>query len=179
MPDGRYVIADLVHLRESPETVAASLRATAERDGTGVSVSVPQDPGQAGKSQVRQLTRLLSGFTVKSKPVTGDKVTRARPFAAQVNVGNVVMLRGSWNDAVIKEMRGFPNAKHDDIIDSLSLAFDDLTSGTTGLLDFYRKQAEEAQQLRDAAAKAQGQGVTTVDMRGPKPSSGPDAFFVQ
>jgi predicted phage terminase large subunit-like protein len=174
MPDGRYVIADLVHLRESPEQVEASVKATATRDGTGVPVSIPQDPGQAGKAQVRQFTRLLSGFTVKSKPVSGDKVTRARPFAAQVNVGNVVMLRGPWNDAVINEMRSFPNAKHDDTIDALALAFDELTTSNTGMLDYYRAEADEAKRLREEAAKP-GPGHTVVDLT--KPSSSPEAFM--
>lgn len=165
LPDGRYVIGDVAHMRESPEIVEASVKATAGRDGTGVSVAIPQDPGQAGKAQVRQFARLLSGFTVKSKPVTGDKVTRARPFAAQVNVGNVVMLRAPWNTVLVNEMRSFPNAKHDDIVDALSLAFDELTTGSTGMLDYYRRQAEEAQQLRDADAKAA--------------SSPPEAFMLQ
>jgi predicted phage terminase large subunit-like protein len=117
MPDGRYVIADLVHMRESPEKVAASVRATAERDGTGVRGVGAAGPGPGRQVAGAPVRAAAVGFTVRSKPVTGDKVTRARPFAAQVNVGNVVMLRGPWNDTLINEMRGFPNAKHDDIID--------------------------------------------------------------
>jgi predicted phage terminase large subunit-like protein len=50
-------------------------------------------------------------------------VTRAEPFAAQVNVGNVLMLKGGWNQALIDEMRMFPNGKYDDQIDALSRAF--------------------------------------------------------
>jgi predicted phage terminase large subunit-like protein len=72
---------------------------------------------------VLYLTRQLAGFTVKSSPESGDKVTRAEPFAAQVNVGNVLMVRGSWNAALMQQMRDFPNAKHDDQIDALSRAF--------------------------------------------------------
>lgn len=54
---------------------------------------------------------------------TGDKVTRADPFASQVNVGNVMLLRGSWNDLLIEEMRMFPNGANDDQVDALSRAF--------------------------------------------------------
>lgn len=151
MPDGRYVIADLARMREAPEVVEATMKATAQRDGKNVTVAIPQDPGQAGKAQTRQFTRTLSGFTVTSKPVSGDKITRARPLAAQVNVGNVVMLRGGWNQAMVNEMRNFPNGAHDDQIDALSLAFDDLNDNAFGLLDYYRTQAEEANRMRAAA----------------------------
>jgi predicted phage terminase large subunit-like protein len=151
MPDGRYVIADMVHGQEAPEVVEANMRATAQRDGKQCPVVIPQDPGQAGKSQIRQFTRYLAGFTVSSKPVTGDKVTRARPLAAQVNVGNVVMMRGAWNQALINELRNFPNGRHDDQVDALSLAFDYLNDNSFGLLDYYRTQAEETTRLRMAA----------------------------
>jgi predicted phage terminase large subunit-like protein len=63
------------------------------------------------------------GFNVASERPTGDKATRAAPFAAQVNVGNVSFVRGVWNDAMREEMRGFPSSKHDDQIDAASDAF--------------------------------------------------------
>jgi predicted phage terminase large subunit-like protein len=177
-PDGRYIIANVVREQRDPEDVEKMLKATATGDGTGVDVAIPQDPGQAGKSQARALVRLLSGFTVKALPVSGDKVTRARPFAAQVNAGNVDMLRGDWNEGLKAEMRNFPNGKHDDQVDAGSLAFDRLTSGSTGLLDFYRQEAEEAERLRQAS-EAQSANNTVQDMRGEdkKQSSGPAAFM--
>jgi len=153
MPDGRYVIADMVRMQEATEVVEAALKATAQRDGTGVTVAIPQDPGQAGKGQVRQFTRTLSGFSVRSKPVSGDKVTRARPFAAQVNVGNVVMIRGAWNLTMVEELRNFPNGLHDDQVDGLALAFDELTDNTLGLLAYYERDAREEAELRANHAK--------------------------
>jgi phage terminase large subunit-like protein len=69
-----------------------------------------------------------------------------------VNVGNVVMLRGEWQQELIGEMRNFPNGKHDDQIDALSLAFDYLNDNSLGLLDFYRQQAAEREQLRAGGA---------------------------
>ena len=58
-----------------------------------------------------------------SSQKTGDKVTRAEPFAAQVNVGNVLMLRADWNAALVTELRGSPFGTHDDQVDALSRAF--------------------------------------------------------
>jgi predicted phage terminase large subunit-like protein len=154
IPDGRYIIADMVHMQEASEKVDEALVNTAGRDGVGVSIAIPQDPGSAGKGVARAMTKLLAGYSVSSKPVSGDKVLRARPLASQVNVGNVVMLRAPWNLALVNEMRNFPNGKNDDQIDALSLGFDSLTDNTLGLLEYYKQEAAEAAQLR-TAAKAQ------------------------
>jgi branched-chain amino acid transport system permease protein len=45
------------------------------------------------------------------------------PLAAQINVGNVLMLRAPWNGALTDEMRLFPNGKWDDQEDALSRAY--------------------------------------------------------
>jgi len=129
LPDGRFVIGDMVRLRVGPDERDAAMVNTASLDSVSTKISIPQDPGQAGKTQVLYLTRELVGYSVESSPESGDKVTRAEPFASQVNVGNVVMLRGGWNTALIDEMRMFPNGSFDDQIDSLSRAFSHLIGG--------------------------------------------------
>jgi predicted phage terminase large subunit-like protein len=106
------------------------MKNTAARDGFSTRISMPKDPGQAGVTQVLDLTRKLSGYSVHSSPESGDKVTRAEPLASQVNVGNVLMLRGPWNEALRAEMTMFPNGKYDDQIDALSRAFARLLSDT-------------------------------------------------
>lgn len=126
LEDGRYIIADMVRLRTGPDERDAAIVNTAGRDGRVCKQSIPQDPGQAGKTQVLYLTRQLAGFRVISSPESGDKVTRAEPLAAQINVGNVLMLNAPWNEELINEMRMFPNGTHDDQVDSLSRAFGEL-----------------------------------------------------
>jgi predicted phage terminase large subunit-like protein len=123
LSDGRYIIADMERFREGPDVRDAAIKNAAFRDGKQTKIGLPQDPGQAGKTQILYLTRALAGYSVLSSPESGDKVTRAEPFAAQVNVGNVLMLKGGWNQALIDEMRMFPNGKYDDQIDALSRAF--------------------------------------------------------
>ena len=126
MPDGRFIIADIAHGDMGPDDRDAVIRNTSASDSVDVLISLPQDPGQAGKVQVLHMARMLQGYRVHTSPESGDKVTRAEPFASQVNVGNVLMLRGSWNHGLIEEMRMFPNGKHDDRIDACSRAFNEL-----------------------------------------------------
>lgn len=122
--EGRYCVLDIVRLRGTPDEVEAVITATASRDGQEVPIVLPQDPGQAGVAQVQYLTRRLAGYRVESVRETGDKATRAAPFASQVNAGNVSLVRAPWNRAFLEEAAQFPAGTHDDQIDAASGAFD-------------------------------------------------------
>lgn len=144
-PSGRYVIADVVRFQGGPDAVEAALKNTAARDGKDCAISIPQDPGQAGKSQVAYFTKQLAGYPVHASPESGDKITRAEPLASQVNVGNVMMLRAPWNDALVAEMRVFPNGANDDQVDAGSRAFARIVEGDgMGVLNFYANLSAEA-----------------------------------
>lgn len=130
MPDGRYIVVDNRSDRLSPAGVERMLLNTASEDGKACIISLPQDPGQAGKSQIKSLSISLSGYNVRSSPETGDKVTRFSPFSAQAEAGNVDVLRGPWNDAWASALEGFPTAKHDDDADSTSRAFGTVALGS-------------------------------------------------
>jgi predicted phage terminase large subunit-like protein len=58
---------------------------------------------------------------------------RARPLASQINVGNVVMLRGPWNKPFSDECRLFPNGKFTDQVDAASRAFAGLLGPSAGV----------------------------------------------
>lgn len=128
--DGRYYIADINRFRGTPLQVETALESTAKLDGPDTPISGPQDPGQAGKAQGYSLTTKLAGYDVEFTPETGSKITRAKAFAAQVEAGNVFMLRADWNQALISELRMFPNGRHDDQVDAISRAFHRLIFGT-------------------------------------------------
>lgn len=134
LPDGRYVVADVKREQFATHKRDALIKATADGDGRGfVKQSLPQDPGQAGKGQVAAFTGMLAGHVVHSSPETGDKVVRARPFASQVNAGNVIMLRAAWNKDFTDELRLFPNGSYDDQVDAASRAFNGLLRPATGI----------------------------------------------
>lgn len=121
--DGVTYIAEVHRFKGTPDEVENNLIQKSSLDTNETLISLPQDPGQAGVYQKAALSRLLQGFVFEFTPESGDKQTRASPFASQVNVGNVKMLRGDWNNEFIKEMQMFPNGKHDDMIDSTSRAY--------------------------------------------------------
>lgn len=168
--DGRFIIAGMERVRAGPDERDKLILNTAKRDGSACRTSIPQDPGQAGKTQVLYLTRSLAGHSVHSSPESGDKVTRAEPLAAQVNVGNVLILVGPWNEALIEEMRMFPNGSNDDQVDALTRAFA-LLIGAGGTVDSAgtgatRASLESAGNMRESEAGYGSLGRPEESMEG-------------
>jgi predicted phage terminase large subunit-like protein len=122
-PDGRFIVAHATVCQEEGYAVRQIIRATAEIDGRATMISLPQDPGQAGKTQARDYIAFLAGYVVKAEPETGDKVTRAEPFASQAEAGNVYLVRGSWNEAYLDELCLFPGGAFADQVDATAAAF--------------------------------------------------------
>jgi predicted phage terminase large subunit-like protein len=120
---GTVFVDDVIRFRDTPGSVADRIRSAAVMDGVAVTVGLPQDPGQAGKSQIMFLTQMLAGFRVVATPETGLKATRAMPVASQVSAGTLCMRRAGWNAAFLDELANFPNGRKDDQVDALSRAF--------------------------------------------------------
>lgn len=149
---GIYIL-DVIRLRAGPAEVEKTLAATATRDGKRVRIRLPIDPGQAGKAMHHHLvSKVLSGYPVSGERETGDKVTRALPFAAQVEAGNVWIIDAPWNDDYLRVLQMFPNGAHDDDVDATSGGLSMLSSGTTGLLDFLAQKAADAASEADAVS---------------------------
>jgi len=121
--DGTYIVLDHQYRRGSPNEVERMMRNIASQDGVGVKQAIPQDPGAAGKILVNVMTKMLAGFPVEFSPETGDKITRFSPFSAQAEAGNVLVLRGDWNERWFHNLEGFPELPHDDDCDSTARAF--------------------------------------------------------
>lgn len=125
--DGFVYVEDEVGGQWEPGAVEENMRAVFESDGLGVPQSIPQDPGQSGKSQKRYLAREFPGYRLHFSPETGSKQNRAQPLAGQANGGNVRVVRGPWNDAFISEACLFPNSAFKDRVDAASRAYAYLT----------------------------------------------------
>ena len=99
----------------------------AELDGKDVKITLPLDPG-AGKSLTFYWTKMLAGYIVEFVRPTKSKQLRAEPLSVQINNGNVYMKRAIWNRDLLDEFQSFPFNTHDDIVDSCSDAFNELTT---------------------------------------------------
>lgn len=130
MTDGRYIVADVKHIRKNANDVRKAVLSAATLDKVrykNVKITVPQDPGQAGKEQANSYVKMLAGHPIETIRPTGSKENRANPFASQVQAGNVLMLRGDWNEEYLAELESFPDGSHDDMVDASSDAFNKLS----------------------------------------------------
>jgi predicted phage terminase large subunit-like protein len=139
-PGGEFIIADMQRMRGTPAKVERLIRATATQDGPDVRGSIPQDPGQAGKAQAAYLIKQLAGYTYQATPETGDKETRAQPFAAQAEVGNVKLVAAAWVRPFLDEITSFPVGKHDDQVDAASRAFNELALANQVHVQMFRRK---------------------------------------
>jgi predicted phage terminase large subunit-like protein len=157
LDDNRVVIGDVVRDQVAAGRRERMIRQTAEIDGVKVEVWVEEEPGSGGKESAENTIRNLVGYRARSEKVTGSKETRAEPFAAYVESGNVSMIRAAWNKPFIDEMRLFPNGKYKDQIDAASGAYNKLTLGirSTGWLDWIERKALE----KEAQDKADREGA--------------------
>lgn len=132
--DNFFFIDSVIRMQESAYTVERAILNTAGQDGIAVSLSVPQDPGQAGKAQAKQFLRQLAGYTISTVLESGSKETRATPFSAQCEAGNVKLLKGPWNEDFLAELEVFPNGANDDQVDAASHAFHKLLGAGVGTM---------------------------------------------
>jgi predicted phage terminase large subunit-like protein len=118
----KYFVAHVE--RQRTRNPFKAIHDTAELDGNAVLIGLPQDPGQAGKDQVRGYTTDLPGYVVWVERETGDKVTRASSWSTQWQAGNVQLLRAPWNEPFLTVLEAFPTPGiHDDDVDASGGAF--------------------------------------------------------
>ena len=132
---GRFPIEDVVRGQWSSGARDKIILATAQKDGTGVSIVIPQDPGAAGKAQAEQLAFMLSGYRVHIEKVSGSKELRADGLKSQAESGNVSVVEASWTEAFLQELSDFPYGVHDDCLDAAASAFNRLSQLLRGSID--------------------------------------------
>lgn len=130
-PNGTFCIGDLKSMRDTPGQIELFIKNVASQDGQMVTIKSQQDPGSAGVAEAENFVRMLSGYSVRTEVISRDKLTRAKPVSAQCEWGNVSVLRAPWNEEFFKELENFgeDSTGHDDIVDVLSGAFNDLSGG--------------------------------------------------
>lgn len=130
--DGTVYVEDVKRAQVSPHNRNQLMHTTATTDaessGNTCEVWTEQEPGSGGKESAQITVKQLRGFPVFIDRVTGDKVTRSMPFAAQCEAGNVRLVRAPWNRAYLDELIGFPYGKYKDQVDGSSGAYNKLVA---------------------------------------------------
>jgi predicted phage terminase large subunit-like protein len=128
---GQWYVTDVVRGQWSPARQEEMVKATAMSDGRNVPIYFEQERGAAGKIVVAHYRRLLPGFNVRGKLVTGDKEVRAQPASAACEGRKVSVIRAPWNRDFLEELATFPHGTNDDQVDAFAGAFTEMASGGT------------------------------------------------
>ena len=135
LKDGIYFIEHVSRHRLRWHGIKQLIVQTAVLDGQAVIIGIEQEPGASGKLVIAEIIALpgLVGYTVRGYPAVKDKLTRANPWAAQAEAGNVKIVAGDWDiQGFLDECAMFPDGPHDDRVDTVS--------GAVQMLGKQRKQ---------------------------------------
>lgn len=124
--DGSFWILDVIRgrfradERESKKLEAARLDCKRFRN---VKIIQEQEGGSGGQEQSFMTAQNLAGYSIMIDKPRGDKGLRAEPFARQVNISNVMLMKAPWNHEYVEEMKHYPHSTFKDQIDASSGAF--------------------------------------------------------
>lgn len=133
--DGIYYVVDVVRVRCSWKQRNDIIRQTAEQDALrwrDYQLWVESQRGDSGGQVADIFVREFAKFGLRMDRPNQDKLTRARPFQAQCEAGNMRLVRGKWNTAYIDVVVSFPHGENDDDVDGSSGAFNKLVLSKSG-----------------------------------------------
>ena len=127
--NGVYYIIDVQRFQKSPGESDEHMSEQKLIDGRGVAIREEQEPGSAGKKIISIHSRgIFEGYDYLGISSSGDKVTRAKPFSAACQNGNVKLMRAHWNNEFLWELEMFPQkGVHDDQVDGASSAYSEMS----------------------------------------------------
>lgn len=84
------------------------------------------EPKASGKDIVSQLRDISKLNVIESVNPTIDKISRANAVAPTIEARRVKLVRGAYIENFLTQVGGFPNASHDDMVDCLVMAVNEL-----------------------------------------------------
>lgn len=137
----KFYVLDVCRIRMRPEGVLRTMKNIAQQDGLECEQIWEQDPGQAGKVEVSMLYQHFTGLHVRAVPVHANKLIRAKPASSSSEAGNIVIVRGAWNNDFLDELEAFADwdqvehnwaqKPHDDQVDAFSGAYTALANNSS------------------------------------------------
>jgi predicted phage terminase large subunit-like protein len=158
--DGTFYVLDINRFRANWPAAAEIIGETAlhefttKREGSSYHVAADARATQLGFVQDLMTKGIFGKVPLWPDTSKGDKVQRASAWAARAKAGKVRLVRGAWNGTFINECIGFPLGKHDDQVDAVSGAFEQLwrlkgghaeheKTIQPGTHEFYRKLGQQ------------------------------------
>jgi len=127
-----YCLEDAVIGRWEASERNRVMRDTALADGPAVTqiVEITGSVNASVRAAELMFAEVFEGLPWRSVRPTGSKPGRADPVASAINVGNVGYPRGApWAPDAKLELAGFPDGDHDDFVDALAHAYNELAQG--------------------------------------------------
>lgn len=129
--EDRYCVEHQISGHWEWEQILDVIVQTAKVDGVFVPIYVEQEPGSGGKNQVAAVANHVKNvFMEEGLPIpsvrphnprdNGDKVMRANIWFAEAKEGKIFLVNGSWVQGFLDQFGSFPEARHDDKVDSVS-----------------------------------------------------------
>lgn len=125
---GIFYIEDIIRVRKTPQVTEQIQKVACISDGYNTAIREEQEPGSSGDAIISLKSRgIFSGYNYKGIRSTGNKALRAQAFSALAEQGNVKILATCRNrEAFIGEAESFPGGLHDDMVDAISGAINEL-----------------------------------------------------
>ena len=131
LSDDTYYVTNVSMKRYGDDLLNTLLR-TARQDTPNTKVLIETGTkGGAAKELYNQYKKYFTGYITKQSEPVGSKVDRAQGFKQALMQGKIrFVLNDNQRELLINQLKGFPLAKHDDLIDALAYAYSELSTNT-------------------------------------------------
>lgn len=100
--------------------------------------------GGAAKELYNQYKKHFTGYRTQQSEPIGSKVDRATAFKYALMDGKIrFVLNSNQREILLKQLKGFPLAKHEDLIDALSYAYSFLSTSSSGQVKTANKRTRK------------------------------------
>lgn len=133
--DDTYYVTNVTMKRYGDDLLNV-LKRTARQDSPNVMILIETGTkGGAAKELYNQYEKHFEGYRTKQSEPVGSKVDRAQGFKQALMQGKIrFVLDSNQREILINQLKGFPLAKHDDLIDALAYAINWLSNNGEDLV---------------------------------------------
>lgn len=96
------------------------------------------EPKANGKPIVQQIKWTTDLNIIEDTPPETSKVARVNACSPKMEAGRVMLIEGHWNESFLNQLAAFPNASHDEEVDTLTAVIERelIKGGNYGNYDF-------------------------------------------